>query len=110
LIHWSASAGFHTIYDTHPRADSNPFTPLIVNLYKIVFYFGDFTVMAMNYGAMDDPKYGPRTQEILGSIPLFIYHIKDDAEALNKLLKNDAVRVVLISDHSLDRYQLNACP
>jgi len=103
-------AGFYTIYDTHPRPDSNPFTPLIVNLYKMVFYFGDFTVMAMNYGAMDNPRYGPRTQELLGDIPLFIYHIEDDAEALDKLVNNDAVRVILVRDHSLDRYQLNACP
>jgi hypothetical protein len=103
-------AGFNTIYDIHPRSDRNLFTPAIIALYKMVFYFGDFTVMAMNYGPMDDPKYGPRTQELLGDIPLFIYHIEDDRAALERLLGSRGVRVILVRDHSLDRYQLSACP
>lgn len=102
-------AGFNTIYDIHPRSDGNLFTPAIIGLYKLVFHFGDFTVMAMNYGPMDDPKYGPRTQELLGEIPLFIYHIEDDPEALERLLKIKGVRVILVRDHSVDRYQLSAC-
>ena len=103
-------AGFNTIYDIHPRSDRNLFTPAIIALYKMVFYFGNFTVMAMNYGPMDDPKYGPRTQELLGDIPLFIYHIEDDRAELERLLRIRGVRVILVRDHSLDRYRLNACP
>ena len=83
---------------------------MILGFYKLVFYFGDFTVMAMNYGSMDDPKYGARTQRLLGNIPLFVYHIEDDAAALNRLQKVRGVRVILVSDHSVDRYRLNACP
>jgi len=103
-------AGFHTIYDIHPRVDRNPLTPAIIKLYKMVFYFGDFTVMAMNYGAIGDPKYGPRTQELLAGIPVFIYHIDDDIEALQKLVRMRAVRVILVGDHNIDHYDLNACP
>jgi hypothetical protein len=103
-------AGFKTIYDIHPRSDGNLFTPAIIALYKMVFYFGDFTVMAMNYGPMNDPKYGVRTQEMLGDIPLFIYHIEDDRAGLERLLRIRGVRVILVRDHSLDRYRLNACP
>ncbi len=103
-------AGFNTIYDIHPRSDRNLFTPAIIALYKMVFYFGDFTVMAMNYGPMDNPKYGPRTQALLGDIPLFIYHIEDDRNELERLLRIRGVRVILVRDHSLDRYRLNACP
>jgi len=102
-------AGFNTIFDIHPRSDRNLFTPVIMGFYKLVFYFGDFTVMAMNYGPIDDPEYGLRTQTLLGSVPLFIYHFDEDAEALDRLQKNTAVRVILFRDHSLDRYRLNAC-
>lgn len=103
-------AGFNTILDAHPRSDNNLFTPVIIGFYKLVFYFGDFTVMAMSYGPMDDPRYGPRTQRSLGSIPLFVYHIEDEAEALDRLQKVHGVRVILIADHSVDRYQLDSCP
>lgn len=102
-------AGFHTIFDTHPRADGNLLTPVIVSLYKLVFYYSDFSVMAMNYGPIEDPRYGPRTRNILGNIPLFIYHIEDDSAALNQLLLNPSVRVILVRDHSVNRYRLNAC-
>lgn len=101
-------AGFHTIYDTHPRADSNPFTPAIIGLYKSVFYFGDFSVMAMNYGHPDDPKYGDRAQALLGNIPVFIYHV-DEVEVAYRLLEIDAVRVIMLGDHSLNHYAANAC-
>jgi len=103
-------AGFNTILDTHPLTDNNPFTPMVINLYKALFYFGDFTVMAMNYGEIDDPIYGPRTQKSLGDIPVFIYHVADDAELLSTLSASTSVRVLLVQNHSLNRYQVNSCP
>ncbi len=103
-------AGFNTILDTHPLSDSNPFTPMVINLYKALFYFGEFTVMAMNYGEIDDPIYGPQTQKSMGDIPVFIYHVVDDAELLSALSASASVRVILVENHSLNRYQLNSCP
>ena len=103
-------AGFNTILDTHPLADNNPFTPLVINLYKALFYFGDFTVMAMNYGEIDDPIYGPLTQKSMGDIPVFIYHVADDAALLSTLSASASVRAILVQNHSLNRYQVNSCP
>ena len=103
-------AGFNTIMDTHPLADNNPFTPMVINLYKALFYFGDFTVMAMNYGEIDDPIYGPRTQKSMGDIPVFIYHVADDAALLSTLSASASVRAILVQNHSLNRYQVNSCP
>lgn len=101
-------AGFHTIFDTHPRPQSNPFSTLILELYKLVYYFGDFTVMAMNYGDADDPKYGSRAREVLKDVPVFLYHV-DDLDVLAQLVDVPAVRVVMAGDHSVDRYSLGAC-
>ena len=102
-------AGFNTIFDTHPRPRSNPLSTVILDLYKLVYYFGDFTVMAMNYGAADDPKYGSRAREVLRNVPMFIYHV-DDLDVLEQLVDVPSVRVVMAGDHSVDRYLLGACP
>ena len=101
--------GFNTIFDTHPLPDSNPLTPPVINLYKLFYYFGDFTVMGMNYGAIDDPFYGPRTRQLLGDIPVFLYHVDDIPELLMMLSRLDTVRVILVLDHSRDRYSVSAC-
>jgi hypothetical protein len=101
-------AGFNTIFDTHPRPQSSPFSTAILELYKLVYYFGDFTVMAMNYGDADDPKYGSRAREVLRNIPVFIYHV-DDLDVLEQLVDVPAVRVVMAGDHSVERYSLDAC-
>ncbi|MFT5050525.1 MAG: hypothetical protein ACI8QZ_001927 [Chlamydiales bacterium] len=103
-------AGFKTILDTHPLPDSNFVTPGLINLYKLLFYFGDFTVMGMNYGMLDDPIYGARTRQSLGTIPVFIYHVDDDASVLDELTHLEAVRVILVKNHSVNRYDLSGCP
>jgi hypothetical protein len=102
-------AGFNTIFDTHPLVDSHPLTPTIINLYKIFFYFGDFTVMGMNFGDKDNPIYGEVTRENLGGIPVFVYHVEDDINILKMLSSLKAVRVILVENHSLNRYHINAC-
>lgn len=103
-------AGFPTIFDTHPLADSNYVTPALINLYKILYYFGGFTVMGMNYGAPDDPIYGARTRDALGEIPLFIYHVEPQEQVLKQLAEASPVRVILVENQSLNRYDLNGCP
>jgi hypothetical protein len=104
-------AGFFTIFDTHPLNDDHFLAQPVINLYKLVYYFGNFSVMGMNYnfGHTQNPVYGPMTQRLLGNIPVFIYHIQDDAEVLQKLANMKAVRVMLVLHHNLNRYNLNAC-
>jgi hypothetical protein len=102
-------AGFNTIMDTHPLSDKNPFAPMVINLYKALFYFGDFAVMAMNYGEINNPIYGSNTQQLMSNIPVFIYHVADDSELLADLLGLASVRVVLMQNHSLNRYGVGAC-
>lgn len=101
-------AGFKTIFDTRPRQDSSPITTLLVDLYKVVYYFGGHTVMAMNTGTADAPIYGPETRRLLRNVPLFLYHAPDDPAFLGELLANPDVRVVLVEDHSIVRYGLLA--
>jgi len=102
-------AGFNTIMDTHPLSDKNPFAPMVINLYKALFYFGDFTVMAMNYGEVNNPIYGSNTQKLMSNIPVFIYHVADKPALLAGLLRLASVRVVLMQNHSLNRYGVDAC-
>ena len=103
-------AGFKTIFDTHPEEQSSPFSAFMLNVYKSVYYFGDYSVMGINYGRIDDPIYGDRARQLLAGIPVFVYHVDDDAETLENLAKTNTVRVILVENHSLNRYRLNACP
>ena len=111
-LHLSAfrDAGFPTILDTHPLADSHFVTPALINIYKLLYHFGDFTVMGMNYGALEDPIYGERTKAALGNIPMFIYHVEPDPAILQSLATSGSVRVILVENQSLNRYRLSGCP
>ncbi|MEZ6015944.1 MAG: hypothetical protein R3F49_12570 [Planctomycetota bacterium] len=101
-------AGFKTIFDTQPLSDANPLTTLIVDAYKAAYYFGGFTVLGMNTGTAEKPIYGPETRRLLRNVPAFVYHAPDDAEFLNGLLASPDVRVILVQNHSLDRYGMRA--
>lgn len=103
------AAGFMTIFDIQPLEDDNVLTPLIVNLYKAIFYFGDYSVMALDYETDDGVVYGPRTRKLLGNIPLFVYHIPDDVALLRELAGLPQVRVLLDHDHGANHYRLTAC-
>jgi glycerophosphoryl diester phosphodiesterase len=102
-------AGFQTIYDIHPPANNNLFTPTIIEAYKLVFYFGNFSVIAMKYGPLKDSRYGAHAKDLLGNIPLFVYHIGNDIDAISRLSEISAVRVIILADHSVDLYRLSAC-
>jgi hypothetical protein len=80
-------AGFRTIFDVHPPADSNPFTPLATQLHKAVFLAGGFTVMGMNYGSQEAPIHGPVARQLLGDIPVFLYHVPTDRALLAELVR-----------------------
>ncbi|HEX7029915.1 MAG TPA: hypothetical protein VF254_04915 [Gammaproteobacteria bacterium] len=102
-------AGFRTIFDIQPLADGHFMTPFVINLYKALFHFGDFDVLGMNYYYRGEPIYGPVTRELLGGVPVFIYHIPDDVQLLRELSAIPEVRVLLDHDHGADRYAVNAC-
>lgn len=107
-----ARAGFPTIFDTHPLPDEHLITPLLVNLYKAVFYLFDFQVMGMNSGGSENSGgsqtmiYGAETKAILHDLPVFLYHVPDEQQLLEELLELPAVRVILIQDQRLNRYGL----
>ena len=102
-------AGFNTIFDTHPETESFLLTTLMLNLYKIVYYFGDYTVMAMKYGDLDDPVYGPKAIAALGNIPVFIYHVPDDPALIQELARSPVVRVFMLNGHTINRYKTSTC-
>ena len=102
-------AGFRTIFDVHPPADAHLLTPLATQLHKAVFLAGGFTVMGMNYGSAEAPIYGPLARQLLGDIPVFLYHVPMDRGLLAELVRIPAVRVVMTGDHSADVYDIDAC-
>lgn len=102
-------AGFNTIFDIQPLEDQHFMAPFVLNLYKAIYYFGNYTVMGLDYKTEDGVVYGPRTQDILGNIPLFIYHIPDEVALLQKLSALPQVRVLLDHDHGANHYRLTVC-
>ena len=103
-------AGFKTIFDIQPLPEKYFTTTLVINAYKFAYARGNFTVMGMHYGHLDAPVYGEKTQELLGDIPLFLYHVPDEAALLKKLIKDPQVRVLLVGrDINLNRFNLTNC-
>ena len=103
-------AGFKTILGIHPLRESNLFSPIVVNGYKIAYYFTNISGVALPYGAIDDPVYGEETAKSLSAIPLFLFHVPDDKDLLHKLIELDDVRVLLVGrDMSIDRFNINKC-
>lgn len=104
-------AGLNTIFDVHPPKDSLPITSFVMNIYKVAFYFGGHSLMGMAYGSVDEPIYGADTQKSLGNIPLFLYHVPNDDELLDKLIAMKSVRVTLVGrDISVGRFDKDVCP
>lgn len=103
-------AGFHTILDTHPLSDDFLLTPAIIAGYKMIYYYGDHTVMGMPYGVLGDPIYGPRTRKSLGSVPVFLYHVPGDDQLVDELILLDSVRVTLVGrDECINFHHKHHC-
>ena len=104
-------AGFHTIYDTHPEPESNSFiSRIMINAYKIVFYFGNHSVMGMEYGELGDPIYGPQNRELLKHVPVFLYHIPTDESLVDELLELETVRAFIVGNNeSVNFHYKNSC-
>jgi hypothetical protein len=105
------NAGFHTIFDTHPAPDNHFLSPFMITVYKIVYYFGDYTVMGIEYGEFDNPIYGANTRARLGNIPVFLYHLPVDQTLVDEMLRIDAVRAFIVGNNqSVDFHDKNNCP
>lgn len=102
-------AGIRTIFDTQPLPEKYPLTRFVLSAYRLAYYFGGFTVMAMNSGDTDAPIYGRVARQVLRHVPVFIYHVPDQPAALEPLLGNENVRVIILRDHTTNKYSLNAC-
>ena len=102
-------AGFKTIFDTQPLTEDYWVSTFVINIYKIAYYFYDFTVMGLNSGAMDNPIYGKEAEQQLKSIPLFIYHVPDDEEHIQRLANISNIKVILDTDHSANRFYIKGC-
>jgi hypothetical protein len=100
-------AGFQTIYDCRPLSDANILSPVIIDVFKAVYYFGGFTVMGMNSGTRSEPIYGPKARYALRNIPIFLYHVPDDVKFLKKLSSANNVRVIIIRQ-DIDRFRFVA--
>jgi len=103
--------GFKTLLSFHPLPKSSPFTSLSSNFFKIVYYFGNSTAIAMQYGSKKNPKYNDITQQNLKGIPQFLFHVPIDEKLINKLTDMQDVRALLVGrDKSVDVASLNKCP
>ena len=101
--------GFNTLFDTQPLPEEMLLSTFVINIYKMAYYFGDFTVMGMNSGNVESPIYGSNAESLLKDIPLFLYHVPDNEEHLKRLSKIVNVRVILNEDHSVNRFYIDAC-
>jgi len=106
-----AQAGYHTLFDIQPLPETFHLTWPVLTAYKAAFVWGGFSAITMKYGHINRPVYGEKTQKILGDIPVFLYHIPDHNQTLNRLLCTPQVRVMLVGrDQSLNRFHLKGCP
>ncbi len=111
LLPMYTDAGFRTILGIHPLPGSNPLSSIVINGYKIAYYFKNITALAMPYGKkVNDPIYDTTAQKNLKDIPVFIFHTPDDEPTLRSLVQMKTVRVVLVGkDLSINRYAIDAC-
>ncbi len=111
LVSMYTDAGFKTILGIHPLPGSNLFSSIVINGYKIAYFFKNITALAMPYGKkVNDPIYDSDAQESLKGVPVFIFHTPDDESVLHSLMSKNDVRVVLVGkDLSINRYAIDAC-
>jgi len=102
--------GFFTLFAMQPLKESSPFSSISSNIIKIVYYFFDFSAVAMPYGHLDNPKYSKTTEENLEKIPTFLFHVPDDDALLHRLVKLQDVKVMLVGrDKSINRSNITIC-
>ncbi len=98
------NAGFKTLLGIHPLPESNPLSSIVINGYKIAYYFRNITALAMGYGTKENPIYGEKTEKLLKGIPIFLFHTPMDEDFLRKLVEKEDVKQILPgSGVSIDR-------
>ena len=104
-------AGFKTLLGIHPLSEWNPFASIVLGAYKLAAALQNATAVAMPYGSVEQPIYGPKFREAFGDIPVFLFHVPDEKALLFRLLGDPDVRVLLVGrDKSIARFDLDACP
>lgn len=103
-------AGFKTILGIHPLPEKDLIASIVVNAYKIGYYFNNITALAMPYGSVENPVYGNNTEKSLASIPVFLFHVPDNIPLLHDLVLKRNVKVILAGrDKSINRFDINTC-
>ena len=103
-LQYYADAGYKTLFAFGPLPNDHIFSSISSNFYKIGYYFYDMSAIAIQYGSIDNPKYGEDSKRNLKGIPTFLFHVPNDTALLKKLAKNKDVRVILVGrDISVNR-------
>ncbi len=104
------NAGFRTILGIHPLPEQNILAPLVINAYKIAYYFTNITAVAMPYGSVDNPVYGESAERSFMTVPIFLFHVPDERMLLESLVAKEHVKVILAGrDQSINRFDINGC-
>ena len=109
-LHKFALAGFNTIFDIHPLPSSYALSGFMIGLYKVAYWLGGFSVIGLQYSDDGELTFDETMSERLESIPLFIYHVPENKQNLDRLLRLPNVRVFLVGRSlSKNRFATNAC-
>lgn len=108
-LSYFVDAGYKTILDTHPLPNSNIASGFVLNIYKIVYYFGDYTVLGLPYSKDNEPIYTGKNIKSLDNIPVFIYHVEDNEELFKKLIMMKDVKVILNQHDYINYYNMSSC-
>lgn len=103
-LQYYSDAGYKTLFAFGPLRENHLLASISSNFYKMIFYFYDISAIAIQYGSVENPKYGAKAEKNLKGIPVFLFHIPNETELLKELAKKDEVRVMLVGrDKSVNR-------
>lgn len=103
------NAGFHTILGIHPLAQNNIFSNIVLNGYKIAYFFKNISAIAMPYGDINNPIYSNEAQKTLNGIPIFLFHVPNNDNLLKALVQKNDIRVMLVGrDESINKTNIIA--
>jgi glycerophosphoryl diester phosphodiesterase len=103
-LEYYSDAGYKTLFAFGPLREKHPLASISSNFYKMIFYFYDMSAIAIQYGSVENPKYGAKAEKNLKGIPVFLFHVPNETALLKELAKKDEVRVMLVGrDKSINR-------
>jgi len=109
-LRYFVKAGFNTIFDIQPLPSSYFVSKFMLNMYKLVYLFGGYTVIALQYEEEGIYKYDEVMAQRLGKIPVFTYHVLNTDEDIDRLLKAETVKVFLVGRGiSVNHYNRTVC-